>query len=283
MLNDLDYADDIALLENTIPRANAQLNTLSAEARPVGLEINTDKTECMVICPASKADEFAEPLVLNNNQLARVKNFTYLGANMQSSFCDMSHRKGKAWAAFWSLKDIWRAKHIVVALKISIFKIAVLSVFFYGCETWILTRQMEKEIDGFGTNCLRIILGIKKLDKIPNELIYAQTGMLELSRLIKERQLRYLGHTLRIKGDCEPAKIFALYTPADNHGSRKRGGQKLRFADHIENLMPSACTVESIIADAQNRTKWRNVVEYQLKRKNDDDGQVKRVKSSKNT
>ena len=106
MLNDLDYADDIALLENTIPRANAQLNTLSAEARPVGLEINTDKTEYMVICPASKADEFAEPLVLNNNQLARVKNFTYLGANMQSSFCDMSHRKGKAWAAFWSLKDI---------------------------------------------------------------------------------------------------------------------------------------------------------------------------------
>ena len=41
-LNDLDYADDIALLESAIERAQDQLDQTSAEASKVGLEINAD-------------------------------------------------------------------------------------------------------------------------------------------------------------------------------------------------------------------------------------------------
>ena len=41
---DLDYADDIALLESTKERASEFLRCVSEEAQNVGLEINTDKT-----------------------------------------------------------------------------------------------------------------------------------------------------------------------------------------------------------------------------------------------
>lgn len=44
-LNDLDYADDIAQLENAIPMAQKQLDDLSKEAKLCGLEINTLKTQ----------------------------------------------------------------------------------------------------------------------------------------------------------------------------------------------------------------------------------------------
>ncbi len=47
-INDLDFADDIALLESSIPRAEQQLNTPSSEAYEVELEINLDKTEYTV-------------------------------------------------------------------------------------------------------------------------------------------------------------------------------------------------------------------------------------------
>ena len=46
-INDLDFVDDIVLLENCIEIANRQLEKLRVEAKKVGLEINEKKTEVM--------------------------------------------------------------------------------------------------------------------------------------------------------------------------------------------------------------------------------------------
>jgi hypothetical protein len=74
---------------------------------------------------------------------------------------------------------------------------------------------MERELNGFGTNCLRIILGIKRIDKVPNTRIYELTDMKPLTCFARERQLRYLGRVLRLEVN-EPARKFALYRP--EHG-----------------------------------------------------------------
>jgi ribosomal 50S subunit-associated protein YjgA (DUF615 family) len=57
--------------------------------------------------------------------------------------------------------------------------------------------------------------------------------MKPLNRIIRERQLRYLGHVLRLD-DSEPAKIFALYDPTHSH--RKRGQPRLRFTEYVASL-----------------------------------------------
>ena len=44
-VNDLAFADDIALLENDSIQAQRQLDSLKTEAGKVGLEINAQKTE----------------------------------------------------------------------------------------------------------------------------------------------------------------------------------------------------------------------------------------------
>ena len=49
VLNDLDFADDIALLESTIPRAQAQLTSTAAAAKDLGLIISVPKTEYMTV------------------------------------------------------------------------------------------------------------------------------------------------------------------------------------------------------------------------------------------
>ena len=49
VLNDLDFADDIALLESTIPRAQAQLTSTAAAAKYLGLIISVPKTEYMIV------------------------------------------------------------------------------------------------------------------------------------------------------------------------------------------------------------------------------------------
>ena len=47
VLNDLDFLDDIALLESTIPQAQAQLTSTAAAAKDLGLIISVPKTEYM--------------------------------------------------------------------------------------------------------------------------------------------------------------------------------------------------------------------------------------------
>ena len=48
-LNDLDFADDIALLESSISRAQAQLTKTAEAAADLGLVISAPKTEYMTV------------------------------------------------------------------------------------------------------------------------------------------------------------------------------------------------------------------------------------------
>ena len=47
--NDLDLADDIGLLENSLIKAQEQVTKLSDTAKEIGLQINTGKTEVITV------------------------------------------------------------------------------------------------------------------------------------------------------------------------------------------------------------------------------------------
>ena len=106
-MNDLDYADDIALLEMSITRAAEQLLRLSVETRRVGLEVNTEKTEYMCLNVYKNADLMS----LNGKSINKVSDFKYLGSKVSSTKSDLAHRKSLGWAAFKKLYKIWEATH----------------------------------------------------------------------------------------------------------------------------------------------------------------------------
>ena len=64
VLSDLDFADDIALLESSISRAQAQLNSTAAAAKDLGLIISVPKTEYMTAnChPQPSLQVYGEPI-----------------------------------------------------------------------------------------------------------------------------------------------------------------------------------------------------------------------------
>jgi hypothetical protein len=39
-----------------------------------------------------------------------------------------------------------------------------------------MIEHINLKLDGFGTDCLRIIKGVKRITRVPNEVIYKQTG-----------------------------------------------------------------------------------------------------------
>jgi hypothetical protein len=77
-LDDLDFADDIALLSFTKQQMQYKLNKLDAEARRVGLKINVKKTKMMRINPSSQ-EQFT---IGTQDRIEVVKEFSYLGATV---------------------------------------------------------------------------------------------------------------------------------------------------------------------------------------------------------
>jgi hypothetical protein len=207
-INDLDYADDIALLESSIARATEQLNRVSTVSEQVGLVINTDKTECMTFnIPAEHGR-----LLLQNREIKKVEDFKYLGSKVSSTESDFKNRKALAWCAYWKLEKIWKGRHIPPALKGKIFMASVISVLLYGCEAWIVSKELESKINSFATTCYRMWLGMKPVDRIRLDEIYKKVNQKPLIEILRQRQLVWVAHALRRK-DNEPAKIFALYEP----------------------------------------------------------------------
>jgi ribosomal protein S13 len=74
ILSDLDFADDVALLEMTKQRLQELLNKVSVKAEKVGLNINIDKTKSMATSGSPVE------LLHKNRRVEQVHEFKYLGS-----------------------------------------------------------------------------------------------------------------------------------------------------------------------------------------------------------
>ena len=128
VLNDLDFADDIALLESSISRAQSKLTRTANAAADLGLVISAPKTEYITIncCPQPPLEVYGSTI---NHVL--------------SSSGDLKRRKGHAWTAFWKLERLWRCPNIPISTKIKLFNTTCVTVLLYGCESWVLSKAME--------------------------------------------------------------------------------------------------------------------------------------------
>ena len=119
---------------------------------------------------------------------------------------------------------------------------------------------MENKINSFGTSCYRIMLNIKRIDRVPNATIYRLTDTAPLIQKAWTRQLKFLGHVLRM-ADGELVKEYALYVP--NHGKRKPGRPRTLFSNYIHYLLGDAdCMLDhsQLLTMANNRCGWRKLV-----------------------
>ena len=93
VLTDLDFADDISLLSNTLSQARELLLRVESECKKVGLHLNTKNTKVM-------AFNTPESIVLKtaDGQTLQVeKDFKYLGSWINSSEKEIKVRKALAW------------------------------------------------------------------------------------------------------------------------------------------------------------------------------------------
>ena len=184
ILSDLDFADDVALLEMTKQRLQELLNKVSVKAEKVGLNINIDKTKSM----ATSGSPFE--LQHKNRRVEQVHEFKYLGSwvdytgEVQN---EVKRRNGMANAAFNKIKPVWKSKKCSIALKLQLLNSNVLSVLFYASICWKLDVGTEKRLTAFENMCLRRVMGIGWRQRVSNIEVRRRTGQPLITEVIKKK------------------------------------------------------------------------------------------------
>ena len=85
------------------------------------------------------------------------------------------------------------------------------SVLLYGCETWLVRKEIQRKIQTFVNRCLRYILRIRWPNIISNKDLWIVTGQEDINLEIRKK-FGWIGHTLR-KEDGEIPKAALLWNP----------------------------------------------------------------------
>ncbi|CAH2326746.1 Hypothetical predicted protein [Pelobates cultripes] len=118
-LDDLDFADDHALLSHSHQQMQQKISVLAASSAQVGLIIHKEKTKILKILKTNFS--YINPITANGSPLEEVQFFTYLGSiiNQQGGTdTDVKARIGKATVAFIQLKNIWASRELTLTTKI---------------------------------------------------------------------------------------------------------------------------------------------------------------------
>ncbi|KAI0239329.1 hypothetical protein LSAT2_009940 [Lamellibrachia satsuma] len=168
-LEDLDFADDLALLSET--HKHMQQKNRKASSSQLGLKINVGKTKVMKVNSRS-----SEPISLESGTVEEVQDFIYLRSNISTNGGadkDVELRINKARHAFRTLRPVWLSSQLSINTKIRIFNTNVKPVLLYGCETWEITQFLNNKLQVFINSRLRYIL------KVTIFFILSRTGLLK--------------------------------------------------------------------------------------------------------
>ena len=254
VITDLDFADDIALTSNRINQAQDLLLAVEAECKKVGLEINAGKTQFM----SYNITDNIELWIANGTKIRRAivektkkQDFKYLGAWVDTTYQDIRIRKALAWSALNKMDKIWKS-NLSKTSRINLFRATVESVLLYGCETWTLTKKINKTLDGCYTRMLRKVNNVTWKDHFTNKALYGD--LQPISSVIRRRRLKFSGHCVRSQ---DPVSELVLWEP--KHGKRRSGRPEKTYINILKEDTGMASTHE-LETCMKDREVWQRIV-----------------------
>jgi hypothetical protein len=130
----------------------------------------------------------------DNSSFEGVADFKYLGTDLtnHSSVQEEIKRILKSGnACYHSVQNLVSSSLLSKNLKIEIYRIIILPVVLYGCETWLLTLRKERRLRVSENTVLRKIIGPRRDEvteewrKLHNEELNDQYSSLNIFRVIK--------------------------------------------------------------------------------------------------
>ena len=255
-LNNIRYADDTVLIADSEEKLQCLVQALVTASGERGLKLNTSKTKVMVI---SKSDEDTRThIAVNGEELEQVTKYKYLGSIVtQDGRCvdEIKTRIAIAKTAFNKVKSLVTNRSISVGLRKRFIKSYVWSTLLYGCESWNMSKEMERRIEAAEMWFFRRMLKISWTERVTNEAVLQRAGACrELMKTIRQRQLRFLGHVMRM-GQLESVCVMGKV-----EGRRGRGRPRIKLVDTLAKAVGGGTTPAQLLQMTERRSDWRSMV-----------------------
>jgi hypothetical protein len=121
-------------------------------------------------------------------------------------------------------------------LKVRIYRVIILPVLLYGCETWSVTLREEQKLKVFENRVLRRIFGPNRDEmtgnwrRLHNKELNDLYSSPNTVRVTKSRRMRWAGHVARM-GEGRGAYRIFIGRP---EGRMPLGRPRRRWEDNIE-------------------------------------------------
>jgi Reverse transcriptase (RNA-dependent DNA polymerase) len=253
--NNLRFADDIDIIEENVDELEKTVRTLATDSKPYGLVVNTEKTKTMVF----GSETIEQQISLDGERLENVKEFVYLGSTFTYDLnCkrEVTLRFARAKAALAALDKIWKSKEVSLKTKLAVLDTCVFSGALYACETWVITKEIERRILAFERKCYRKVLRVGWRRKMTNEQLYEQIGIRDtLLQKVIRRKLQLFGHICRMDDSRKlKALVFGIM-----EGTNKRGRPFREWKDDIAEWCGGK-SLQQLSHIARERDNWREMI-----------------------
>ncbi|CAD7955592.1 unnamed protein product, partial [Amoebophrya sp. A25] len=166
---------------------------------------------------------------------------------------DILSRIERAQKKSGELSRVFAHKNTSRELKTRILRVFVLPVALWGSETWALTNRTGAALGIWWRKKLRSCIGATKADHIRTADLLERTGQEQLSSIVEQRRLRYIGHLVRY-----PATRWARIALAAE-GERVQGYRRGRGAPRAtyKRQLEADLRARGVqLSNAENRNLW---------------------------
>ena len=147
-INNLRYADDTTLMEESEEELKSLLMKVKEESEKVGLKLNIQKTKIMASGPITSWEIDGET----------VADFI-LGGSKITAYGDCSHEIERRLLlgrkVMTNLDSILKSRDITLSTKVHLVNAMVFPVVMYGCESCTIKKAECQRIDAFEMWCWR--------------------------------------------------------------------------------------------------------------------------------
>ena len=228
-INNLRYADDTTLIEESEEELKSLLMKVKEENEKAGLKVNIQKTKIMASGPITSWQ-------IDGETMETVRLY-FGGGSKIIADGDWSHEIKRHFLlgrkVMANLYSLLKSRYISFPTKVRLIKGMVFTVVMYGCKNWTIKKAECQKIDAFELWCWRRLLKVTwTTRRLSQSILKEISPEYSLEGLMLKLKLQYFGHLMRRTDSFEKTLMLRKID-----GRRRRGWQRMRWLDGIADSM----------------------------------------------